>query len=306
MGDRQSGGHGHEPVMVREVLEYLAPRPGATIVDATLGCAAHALHILDAVRPGGLVVGVDRDPQMIAIARGVLADHGRGRYEAVQANYSELADVLAGLGLEAVDGILLDLGASSVQLDDPARGFSYRADGPLSMQMSPGGPSAEDLVNGLPEKDLADVIYHYGEDRFARRIARRIVRERARDRITGTLQLARIIVRAVPRGRRRLHPARRTFQALRIRTNFELDHLAAALAAAPALLRGGGRLVVLSYHSLEDRLVKLALREGAGKGLYRVLTRKVVRPDEAEKARNRRSRSCKLRAAERVAGEERP
>jgi len=294
----------HQPVMVTEVLAYLAPAPGKIILDATLGVAGHARVIAPRLVPGGILIGLDRDPAMAAASKSVLA--GVGGSVGVRifvANYAEMGEVLCAAGVPVVDGILMDLGVCSAQLDAAERGFSYRADGPLSMQMTPeAGASAADLVNTLPEAELERIIREYGEERWARRIARAIVVARQRSPITRTLQLAEIIAQSVPPGPRRSHPARRTFQALRIATNRELEHLKSALTQIHRYLRPGGRLVVIAYHSLEDRLVKMTLRRGAQAGWFAVLTPKVVRPSAAEAQQNPRARSAKLRAAERCAG----
>jgi 16S rRNA (cytosine1402-N4)-methyltransferase len=291
--DARNAAPGHAPVLVDEVLRFLSGR--RTVVDVTVGAGGHAEALLEA----GVdhVVGVDRDPEALALARGRLAPHG-GRFRTVASVFSELDR--DALGLEgAVDGVLYDLGVSSMQLDRAERGFSFRADAPLDMRMGPGagdeGPTAADLVNTLPERELADVIFRFGEERRSRRIAAAIVRQRP---ITTTDRLAGIVVSAVGRRPGGPHPARRTFQALRIAVNRELEELAASLPQAVALLGPGGRVVVIAYHSLEDGIVKRAFRDDER---LDVLTKKPIVPGDDEIARNPRARSAKLRAAERNA-----
>ena len=284
------GAGGHEPVMVREVTELLGGR--GFVVDMTLGAGGHAASLLEA----GVqrVLGVDRDPQAIATATDRLGPF-TDRVRLVHARFSEVDDGLVG---ETADGVLFDLGVSSMQLDSPERGFSFRQDAPLDMRMDPSeetdDPTAADLVNGLSERELADLIYRYGDERRSRTIAAAIVRRRP---ITTTDELAGVIVSAVGRRPGGPHPARRTFQALRIAVNRELEELAASLPRAAGLLGPGGRVVAISYHSLEDGIVKRALR---GEERLRVLTKKPIRPSSAELDANPRARSAKLRAAERV------
>ena len=278
----------HEPVMVTEVVELLAGRE--VIVDMTVGAAGHTIALLEA----GVtrVVGIDRDPQALALAGERLAGFG----ERVRLVPSRFAQVDVGTVGAPVDGVLYDLGVSSMQLDEVARGFSFRQDAPLDMRMGPGGdlpgPSAADLVNGLPEKELADLIFHFGEEHRSRRIAAAIVRRRP---IRTTDELAGVVVGAVGKRPGGPHPARRTFQALRIAVNRELEELAASLPRAVGLLGPGGRVVVISYHSLEDGIVKRAFRDDER---LLVLTKKPLVPDADEVRRNPRARSAKLRAAE--------
>ena len=282
-------GGGHEPVMTAEVVELLGGRP--FVVDMTVGAGGHAAALLDA----GVerVVGVDRDPEALAVAGERLAGYGT-RVRLIGARFSEIDEQAVG-GL--ADGVLFDLGVSSMQLDQGDRGFGYRVEGPLDMRMgegdSPAGPSAADLVNGLPERELADLIYRLGGEPRSRRIAAAIVRRRP---ITTTDDLAGIVVSAVGKRPGGPHPARRTFQALRIAVNRELEELTAALPPAAGLLGPGGRVVVISYHSLEDAIVKRTIR---GDDRLRVLTKKPLVPGTEERQRNPRSRSAKLRAAER-------
>lgn len=284
---------GHLSVLLAETLELLAVRPGGLWVDGTVGLGGHAAAILRASSPDGRLLGLDRDGETLLRARATLGEFaGRARLE--QADFREIPQRLAG---EAPDGILLDLGISSVQLDDPARGFSFQAEGPLDMRMDRTSPTtAADLVNGMRETELADLIYQYGQEPSSRRIARAIVRARDQQRIGTTTQLAAIVGRAARRGGRRagLHPATRTFQALRIRVNRELDRLGEALEAAARVLAPGGRLAVIAFHSLEDRAVKETFRALDRHG-FRALTRKPLRPSEEETRRNPRARSARLR-----------
>ena len=304
----------HIPVLLEETLFWLAPRPGGVYVDATVGAGGHAEAILDRIAPGGRLIGLDRDEVAIAAARSRLGRFGKAAL-IVRANYAAIREVLAHEGFGRVDGILFDLGASSMQFDDPGRGFSFQVPGPLDMRMDRGQRrSAADLVNGLPERELADLIWRYGEERFSRRIARAIAGARP---IQTTSALAEIVARAVPRRSwsRGLHPATRTFQALRIAVNDELLNLENAIPDAAEVLRGAGRLCAITFHSLEDRMIKhpfLRLSRGCthppgasaslddGKPCLRILTKKPVTPSPEEVARNPRARSAKLRAAERV------
>jgi 16S rRNA (cytosine1402-N4)-methyltransferase len=292
----------HVPVLWNEAIEYLAVRRGGTYADCTLGFAGHALAIARLLGPQGHLVGFDRDPEALAMAGERLEALGRELGEAMpkftlhHAEFSRAAEFLAPGEL---DGILADFGVSSMHLDQAHRGFSFMADGPLDMRMNPlGALTAEQVVNQADENELADLIYELGEERRSRRIARAIVRARP---IHTTAQLARVVKAAAPPMKSdRIHPATRTFQALRIRVNAELEEIAALLKSAPALLKPGGRLVLISFHSLEDRLVKDALREGREAEVFEVLTRKPVTADEGEVERNPRSRSAKLRAAEKM------
>jgi 16S rRNA (cytosine1402-N4)-methyltransferase len=293
----------HRPVLVAEVKDLLALRPGARVLDGTVGAGGHAAVLAPLVAPDGLYVGVDRDPEILEVARAALAPLGP-LVRLRRARFGDLAKIAREEAPRGFDAILLDVGVSSLQLDRPGRGFGFAAEGPLDMRMDPADETtAADLVNGLPEEELADLIFRYGEERLSRRIARAIVLERRRARIETTGALARIVAAAVPRGyeRGRIHPATRTFQALRIAVNDELGELERALAAAPAALAPGGRIAVISFHSLEDRLVKNAFRDAAKAGRLAVLTRKPITAGEAEVRENRRARSAKLRAAERPA-----
>ena len=287
---------GHVPVLLEETLELLAVRPGGLWVDGTLGTGGHAEAVLRATAPDGRLLGLDRDEEALERARARLNPFG-ARVRLEHADYRELP---ARLGDERASGILLDLGVSSLQLDDAERGFSFQREGPLDMRMdrSERGTAAE-LVNRMREGELADLIHEYGEEPFSRRIARAIARARESEAIETTTRLAEIVRRAAPRSRRPgFHPATRTFQALRIRVNRELDGLGEAIEHAAACLRSGGRLVVIAFHSLEDRAVKQAFRSLAGRG-FALLTRKPLRPGDAELRRNPRARSARLRALRR-------
>jgi 16S rRNA (cytosine1402-N4)-methyltransferase len=283
----------HEPVLVAEVVEIL----GGTdvVVDLTVGLGGHAAALLEA--GVGRVVGIDRDPEAVAEAERRLRLYG-GRFRPVRATFGEVLEAAGEAGVREAGGVLYDLGVSSLQLDRPERGFSYRAEGPLDMRMGEGNVSAAEIVNTYEEQDLERIIREQGEERFAGRITRAIVRARRRAPLRTTRELASVVAAAVPKRRGGPHPARRTFQALRIEVNRELEELAASLPRAVQLLAPGGRLIAIAYHSLEDRIVKRFLRED---DRLQVLTRKPVRPSDEEAARNPRARSAKLRAAERRA-----
>jgi 16S rRNA (cytosine1402-N4)-methyltransferase len=285
----------HEPVLVAEVVKLLSE--ARTVLDLTVGAGGHAEALLD--HGVERVVGVDRDPQALGAAEERLARFG-GRFASVRARFSELSRIAAEAEVRAVDGVLYDLGISSLHLDRPERGFSYRTGGPLDMRMGPEGPTAAEVVNGYPEEDLVRILREYGEERHARSIVRAIVRARGRKPLETTAELAAVVAAAVPRRRGGPHPARRTFQAIRIEVNRELEELGASLPQATELLAPGGRLVAISYHSLEDRIVKRFLAGAEQAGRMRVLTRKPVRPGARETAGNPRARSAKLRCAERL------
>jgi len=285
--------------MVAEVLEHLAPSRGGVFVDGTVGLGGHARAVLEA--GASRLLGIDRDPAAVELARERLREFGE-RARVVHGDYRQLPAILDREGLSAVDGILLDLGVSSMQLDEPGRGFSFRRDEPLDMRMdTSAGPTAAEAMAAADEKTLADVIYEFGEDRHARRIARAIVAARGVAPIETTGRLAEIVRRAVPhRGYTRIDPATRTFQAVRIWVNRELEGLGDCLQAAVARLNPGGRLVVITFHSLEDRIAKHVLRsmQAAGEHGLRVLTKRPLVPADDEIDRNPRARSAKLRAAE--------
>jgi len=285
----------HTPVLVEEVVKWLRLRAGGTYVDATVGTGGHAREIVQRLATGRLI-GMDRDSRALDLARERLKEHEK-QVILVHSNFSRIEEVARGLKLPPADGVVADLGISSLQLDSPERGFSFRWAGPLDMRMDPDEMhTAGEIVNYMPEKELADLIYRYGEERDSRRIARNIVRARP---IRDTEHLATVVAGArKARGRQKLHPATKTFLALRIAVNRELEELEQFLSRTPATLSPGGRWVVISYHSLEDRLVKHAFRRLAGEGEVKVLTKKPVEPDAREVRANPRARSAKLRVAE--------
>jgi 16S rRNA (cytosine1402-N4)-methyltransferase len=317
----QGVGHGggrelsHVPVLLKEAIDFLAVKRGGTYIDATVGLGGHSYEIAKRLGAPGHLIGLDKDTAALKIAgvrlqaSGVRTRVPEAESREPEAEWPEItllnrsfAEIAKGQKPGSVDGILADIGVSSLQLDDAARGFSFQADGPLDMRMDPRGErTAEQVVNHLDERQLADVIYEFGEERRSRRIARAICRSRP---IRSTAHLADVIsaaARPMNQAERRIHPATRTFQALRIFVNRELDDLQALLEAAPRILRPGGRVVVISFHSLEDRIVKDAFRKGANEYMYfRVLTKKPVTATEEESDRNPRARSAKMRAAERV------
>ena len=299
----------HVPVLLKEAIDFLNVRHGGTYIDATVGLGGHSYEIAKRLGAPGHLIGLDKDPAALERAKSVLGRSslvvGQSEWPMVELRHGSFAEVANDQRLttnDKVDGILADLGVSSLQLSDPARGFSFQAEGPLDMRMDPQSErTAEQVVNHLDERELADVIYEFGEERRSRRIARAIVRSRP---IRSTAHLADVIsaaARPMNQAERRIHPATRTFQALRIFVNRELDDLRALLEGAPRILKPGGRVVVISFHSLEDRIVKDDFREGGIKDkYYRVLTRKPVTASLEEQDRNPRARSAKLRAAERI------
>jgi 16S rRNA (cytosine1402-N4)-methyltransferase len=291
----------HEPVLLAETMQLLDPSRGGLFVDCTVGLGGHTGALLAA--GASRVIGLDRDPTALALAAASLAAWGE-RVELVHADYRQLGDVLDARGLDGVDGALADLGVSSMQFDMEGRGFSFRRDEPLDMRMDQtSGPTVADLLQSVDEQELANVIFQFGEERFSRRIARGVVEARRLSPVATTGQLAQIVRRAVPRrGYQRIDPATRTFQALRIWVNRELEGLDVFLVETSRRLRAGARLAVITFHSLEDRVVKHTFRAlAAGEAALRVLTRKPVTPAEAEVGRNPRARSAKLRAIERLA-----
>ena len=295
----------HVPVLFDEVLNFLNVRPGGIVADLTVGLAGHSAGVARRLGAAGRLICFDRDPEALELAKArmdeVRAELGEAMpaVEFVPKAFSQAAEVIAPGSL---DGLLADFGVSSLQLDEPHRGFSFRQEGPLDMRMDTrSGVTAEQVVNQIDENELADLIYEFGEERRSRRIARAIVRARP---ISTTAELAKVISVAAPSMKGdKIHPATRTFQALRIRVNDELGEIGTLLGSAPSLLKPRGRLVLISFHSLEDRLVKDALRDGGRAGVYEVLTKKPVTAGEEEEWRNPRSRSAKLRAAERLAVE---
>jgi 16S rRNA (cytosine1402-N4)-methyltransferase len=290
----------HRPVLVEAILRGLAPRPGQVILDGTVGLGGHAEALLPLIMPGGRYIGLDLDEAMLRQARGRLAERFGSGLELHQANFGDFPQVLDQLGLRAVDHMLLDLGVNSAQLGDPARGFSFEHEGPLDMRYDRAQElRAVDLVNRLSEPELADLFYNNAQERASRKIARRICQVRHEGRITTTLALARAVA-SVQLAGGRLHPATRVFQALRIAVNDELGNLRRFLEQVVDFLRPGGRLAVISFHSLEDGIVKRFLRAAKSAGTLVEITRRPVIADQAERKSNPRSRSAKLRVAERV------
>lgn len=303
----------HRPVLYQEIIHALSPQRGGHYVDATLGAGGHAWGILEASAPDGLLLGMDVDPQALELARKKLSVFGP-RAILLRVSYTAIAEQLAVLKWHAVDGILLDLGVSSLQLDNPQRGFSFQADAPLDMRFDPdSNVRAADLVNNLTERELADLLSRYGEEKRAYRVARAIVHARP---LETTGQLAQVVSEATSAGRPGMHPATRTFQALRIAVNRELETLQVFLPQAVAALAPGGKLAVISFHSLEDRIVKRYFRNESQDCLcpprqpvctcghiasLRILTKRPLRPEEAEIETNPRSRSAKLRIVEKIA-----
>lgn len=301
----------HLPVLYKEIIHALQPKAGGRYIDGTLGAGGHSAGLLEASAPTGEVLAFDLDPRAIEIARARLAPFGQ-RIHIVQASYVEMAEGAASLGWDAVDGIVLDLGVSSMQLDTAERGFSFLQDAPLDMRFAPNAPlSASDLVNGLPESELADILFRYGEERQSRRIARAITRNRP---LATTRQLADLVLKTIGK-KERIHPATRTFQALRIAVNGELDSVESVLPIAIGLLHPGGRLAVISFHSLEDRIVKETFRRESTdclcpprqpvctcghKASIQQVTRKPIEASEAEIEENSRARSAKLRIVEKL------
>ncbi len=308
--------HRHVPVMMEQVLSYLDPQPGKIIADGTLGGSGHAKRIMENLLPDGLLIGLDKDIRSIANAKTVLGPY-LSRVRLFRESFDNLPDVLLQLNITAVDGILLDLGLSSDQLESGNRGFSFQSDEPLDMRMDVREEqTAADLVNTLSESELAGILRKYGEEPLAKKISRRIVSERNRQPIQTSRELARIVEKVKHKpGKSRIHPATQVFMALRIAVNKELETLKSFMTKAPGILKKGGRLCILSFHSLEDRIVKQEMKQQekscicpAGfpvctcnkKPLIKILTRKVVRPTEDEIRENPRSRSTKLRAAEKI------
>ena len=304
----------HIPVMLDGVLEALAPRSGAVYVDGTFGAGGYSRALLEAA--DCTVWGIDRDPLAVKNGTRMAADFP-SRLTVLKGCYGDIADLLAGAGVAQIDGLALDIGVSSMQIDDPVRGFSFREDGPLDMRMGNDGQTAADVVNELAERELADIIYQYGEERASRRIARAIVQLRARTTITRTAQLANLVRAVVSKSQDGIDPATRTFQALRIYVNDELSELDRGLEAAEALLGPGGRLAVVSFHSLEDRRVKSFLRARSGNAAgpsrhmpidavvagaptFQLIKRGAVKPTAVEMRSNPRARSARLRWAVRT------
>jgi len=302
----------HQPVLYQEIIHALQPHRGGFYIDGTIGAGGHAWGILEACQPDGLLLGLDVDPQALELAHKRLAPYGQ-RAILVRASYTTILEQLQRVGRKTVDGILLDLGMSSIQLDTPQRGFSFQVDAPLDMRFDPSNPvKAADLVNSKPENELADILYRFGEERHSHQVAQAIVRARP---VTSTRQLAEVVARVTGGRRKGLHPATRTFQALRIAVNHELEAVEDVLPRAVACLVSGGKLAVISFHSLEDRLVKQFMRRESQDCLcpprqpvctcghrasLREINRHPIRPQEAELRNNPRARSARLRVAERL------
>jgi 16S rRNA (cytosine1402-N4)-methyltransferase len=287
----------HVSVLTEQVLAFLNPLPGQIIVDATIGAGGHARALVERILPGGRLIGLDRDAAMLALAASRLKALSIALREA---NFDRLPEILAELDIRAADGVLADLGVCSDQIDDPARGFSFQKSGPLDMRMDSAGEPASSIVRRLSERELADLFWKFGEERWSRRIARNIVETRRRMPLETTEQLAELVRRSVPRprhGRSSIDPATRVFQALRIAVNDELGALERFLTRLPDCILPGGRAVIISFHSLEDRLVKHAFRD---RDSWEVLTRKPIQASDEELRNNPRARSAKLRAARRI------
>ncbi|MCL2715964.1 MAG: 16S rRNA (cytosine(1402)-N(4))-methyltransferase RsmH [Alphaproteobacteria bacterium] len=304
----------HIPVLGREAVHYLGPRPGGIYVDATFGGGGYSRAILEV--PGTRVIGIDRDPSAITGGAELMARLPE-RLTLVEGRFSDLKQICESVGVTGVDGVVMDIGLSSMQIDQAERGFSFRFDGPLDMRMGTSGPSAADVIKAITAEDLATVLYLFGEERHSRKLARAIVTAREQAPIVTTRALADIVARVIHGRPGELHPATRAFQALRILVNEELEELAQGLCGAEQILKSGGRLVVVSFHSLEDRIVKNFLSRGGGTSrhlpervvaepCFEVLTRRPVVAGEEEVAHNPRARSAKLRAAQRSGAEARP
>ncbi len=292
----------HIPVLLGEVLEGLSLTPGQRVLDCTVGLGGHAKAMLERITPGGVLIGIDYDAKALEFADTLLRGVRGARYHLFQGPYSQLKTFLSNLKIEKVDAVLFDLGVSSLQLDSPERGFSFRYDSFLDMRMDQRGSfTAADLINSLSEQELATIFRTYGEERFAHRIAKAIVEKRFFTPIETTKQLADIVLQVIPNKRMgKIHPATRVFQALRIAVNRELRELEQALNLIPEILSSKGRIAIISFHSLEDRIVKHTFRRWQKQGLFTVLTKKPIRPSQQELKYNRRAKSAKLRIAEKI------
>lgn len=290
----------HSPVLVKEVISFLNPAPGQVIVDATVGSAGHGEQILQRIIPGGILIGIDRDEEALRIAGERLRPF-EGSFKLINKNFKYIKEILKDMGVEKVDGILFDLGISSIQIETRQRGFSIKNDGPLDMRMDRSQAlTAKELVTSLREDELSDLIRDFGEERFHKRIAKGIIEARKKKEISTTAELAEIISSSLPYNpnKYKIHPATRTFQALRIRVNDELGSLEKALRDAPSLLKPGSRLCVISFHSLEDRIAKNIFKEFKAERIFKILTKKPIMADQEEVIKNPRSRSAKLRSGE--------
>ncbi|MBU1913227.1 MAG: 16S rRNA (cytosine(1402)-N(4))-methyltransferase RsmH [Candidatus Omnitrophica bacterium] len=294
--------YSHNPVLSSEVIDFLNPAPGQTIVDATIGGAGHSEQILQRIIPGGMLIGIDRDEETLRLASERLRPF-EGSFKLINKNFKYLKEILKDLGVNKANGIIFDLGISSIQMEAWQRGFSIKNDGPLDMRMDRSQTlTAKDLINRLRETELSDIIRDFGEERFHRRIAKRIVEERRHKEISTTAELSDVILRSLPysHNKYKIHPATRTFQAIRIKVNDELGSIQEALNALPETLEKGGRCCIISFHSLEDRIAKNTFKEFKARGLFNILTKKPVAAKEVEVISNPRSRSAKLRAVERM------
>jgi len=294
----------HTPVMLKEALDYLSLGPGKVIVDATVGTGGHSRAILERITPGGRLIGIDRDQESLGVAKARLQEYD-GSFEFVHSNFTDIDKVLESLKIKKIDGILFDLGISSFQLEDPHRGFSFQNEGPLDMRLDRDSYiSAYDLVNNLNEDEISDLLWTFGQERWHNRIAHLVVEEREKHPIATTRELATIVEKAIPyryRNRHyRIHPATRTFQAVRIAVNRELETLESAINKAIAVMGKNARICVISFHSLEDRVVKHAFRNAAANGLLQLITPKPLTPMQSEVVENPSSRSSKLRVAEKL------
>jgi len=290
----------HRPVMKKEVLEFLNLKPGDVVVDCTVGTAGHSIDILNHIMPGGRLVGIDQDKEILDIARENLRDY-KENYELIYGNFRNLDKILNDLKIDKVDAILYDLGVSSYQLDKAERGFSFLKEGPLDMRMDRGlRITAFDLVNNLSKEEISRILFEYGQERYAHRIASSIVKRRRSKPISSTSQLANIVKSAIPFRRGKINPATRTFLAFRIAVNRELEALEVSLMKAVSFLRDKSRICVISFHSLEDRIVKNKFKEFAHKNLLKILTKKPITPKREEIRENPRARSAKLRVAVKV------
>lgn len=294
----------HIPCMLDEVLEYLNLTPGKTIVDCTLGTAGHSVEIIKRIVPNGKLIGIDRDQESIEIAKDRLADYS-GNFELAYGNFSEVDNILKNLNVNGIDGILFDLGISTFQLQNSQRGFSFQQEGPLDMRLDRNSYiSAYDLLNNLNEQEISNILWTFGEERWHNRIARSLIREREKHPITTTAELANIVCKSIP-GRFRqyhykIHPATRTFQAIRIAVNRDLESLESVISKVIPLLNKGGRICIISFHSLEDRIVKINFKKFAAQQEIKIITPKPLTPRESEVRQNPASRSSKLRVAERI------
>lgn len=292
----------HTPAMLEEVIDYLNLGPGKVIVDATIGTGGHSENILERIMPGGKLIGIDRDSDSLAVARERLRNSSHA-CEFVYGNFIDLDEILGNLNIKKIDGILFDLGISSYQLEDPGRGFSFQYSGPLDMRMDRNSYiSAYDLINNLNEEEISSLLWTFGQERWHNRIARFLVKAREKQSIATTEELSNIVVKAIPHkyGHYRIHPATRTFQALRIAVNRELEAIETAISKAIDLLDKSSRICVISFHSLEDRIVKFSFRKEAASGKIMILTPKPLTPAQSEISDNPSSRSSKLRVAEKL------